>query len=166
MAVLCAFLAAACIYDHCRRRIPNYLTVMMAAAGIMIRCRESGIGGIAFFLAGALPVMFFLYPFFRIGALGAGDVKLFGVTAGFLPFQKILLFSFVSLLIAAIFSLFRIIRKKCIRERFQTLCDYARDVAGSKRLCLYPLPKDRESATVPLAGPILLGVLLLLGGVY
>lgn len=166
MAVLCAFLAVACVYDHCRRRIPNFLIIMMAAAGVALRCRETGFEGVLLFLAGALPVMALLYPFFRIGTLGAGDVKLFGITAGFLPFRKIFLFSFVSLLIAAIFSLFMLLRKKCIRERFAVLLAYVREVAGNGSFCLYPLPKEGETAAIPLAGPVTLSVLLFLGGVY
>lgn len=139
---------------------------MMAAAGVALRYREAGIGGAGSFFAGALPVMVLLYPLFRIGTLGAGDVKLFGVTAGFLPFQKILLFSFISLLIAAIFSLFRLLRKKCVRERFAILAAYVRDVAGSGSFHPYPAPKKGEAAVIPLAGPVMLSVLLLLGGVY
>lgn len=140
---------------------------MMAAAGMIVRCRGSGIGGAAAFLAGALPVMVFLYPFFKIGALGAGDIKLFGVTAGFLPLQKIWVFSFVSLLIAALFSLVKLIRKKCFRERLRVFFFYLKDIAESGSVSPYPLSgEERKKFTIPLAGSVALSVLLFLGGAY
>lgn len=167
MAVLCAFLAVACGFDYRKGRIPNGLILMMAAVGAGIRCREEGPGGILIFLAGALPVMILLYPFFRIGALGAGDVKLFGVTAGFLPFENILLFSFFSLLIAAILSVLKILREKSIRKRLRILLGYLSDLAGSGNPGAYPRPgKEEAPTTVRLSGPVLFSVLLFLGGAY
>lgn len=167
MLYLCLFLAAACIFDHCRRRIPNWLIGMMALAGMIFRCRGSGPGGAAAFLAGSLPVMICLYPIFKIGALGAGDIKLFGVTAGFLPLRKIWIFSFVSLLIAAIFSLVKLVRNKCLMERLRKLFGYLKKVADNGRAGCYPMSgEEREKFSVPLAGAVTLSVLLLLGGAY
>jgi len=138
LAVLCAFLATACGFDYCKSKIPNKLIAVMTAVGVLIRWQKEGIGGLCAYVGAVLLMGAFLYPFFRIGALGAGDVKLFGVTAGYLPFEKIFYFSFVSMLIAAMFSIFRL----CMKKRL------------------------KETATVRLSGPALLGVLLLLGGVY
>lgn len=143
------------------------MLLLMIAAGTALRCREAGILGIPVFLAGALPVMGFLYPFFRVGALGAGDVKLFGVTAGFLPFKKILLFSFFSLLIAAAFSIFKLLKKRCVGERLYRLMIYLKNIVCSGTVDVYPGAIGGEEAmTVCLAGPVLLSVLLLWGGVY
>ncbi len=138
MAVLCVFLATACGFDYHKRKIPNWLILIMLGVGFWLRCmREGGSGGLAY-LGAMLLVTAFLYPFFKIGALGAGDVKLFGVTAGYLPFEKILYFSFCSMLIAAVFSVCKVICKK----------------------------RGKECLTVCLSGPVLLGALLLWGGVY
>ena len=167
LAVLCIFLAAACGFDYRKGRIPNALILLMAVAGAMVRCREEGVGGILAFLAGGLPVMLLLYPFFRVGALGAGDVKLFGVTAGFLPFEKILFFSFFSLLIAAIFSVLKLWKKRCGRERLRILLGYLAEFAGSGKLRAYPgSAGEMTTVTVRLSGPVLFSVLLFLGGVY
>lgn len=167
MAVLCVFLATACGFDYRKGRIPNALILLMAVAGAMVRCREEGVGGILAFLAGGLPVMLLLSPFFRVGALGAGDVKLFGVTAGFLPFEKILFFSFFSLLIAAIFSVLKLWKKRCGRERLRILLDYLAEFADSGKLRAYPgSAGEKTTVTVRLSGPVLFSVLPFLGGVY
>lgn len=167
MAVLCAFLTAACGFDYCRRRIPNCLIVIMAAAGFVFRGGREGIGGVFAYAGEALLIMALLYPFFKIGALGAGDVKLFGVTAGYLPFKKILFFSFVSMLITAIISLVKLLRKKYLKERLGILFAYLKKTADSGVLGNYPSAEgQKDNATVCLSGPALLSVLLLLGGVY
>lgn len=167
MAVLCLLMAAACGFDYCRRKIPNWLAAAMALAGILFRLWCQGLIGVPWFLAQALVVMGVLYPLFRIGALGAGDVKLFGVTAGYLPFRKIFLFSFVSMLIAAMISLVKLIRGKLFRERLGIFFHYVREVADKGALLPYPTGESAGgNAKVCLSGPVLLSLLLYLGGVW
>lgn len=138
LGVLCAFLAAACGYDYRERRIPNYLVIGMAVAGAGWRFYHERAPGSFWYLGQAVLVMAVLYPFFMAGGLGAGDVKLLGVTAGYLPAEKILGFLFCSLLIAAMISLVKILKKADRRIR------------GGVRL----------------SGPVLVSILLFLGGVY
>nr|WP_300837706.1 A24 family peptidase [uncultured Acetatifactor sp.] len=134
MAALCVLLAAACGYDYRQRRIPNYVILGMTIAGIGWRMYDERAPGALWYLGQAVLVMAVLYPFFKTGGLGAGDVKLIGVTAGYLPAEKILGFLFCSLLVAALISLFKILRK--------------------------------AKGGVRLAGPVLVSILLFLGGVY
>lgn len=167
MAVLCLLMATACGFDYCRRKIPNWLAVAMAAVGILFRLWCQGLIGALWFLAQALLVMGVLYPLFQIGALGAGDVKLFGVAAGYLPFRKIFLFSFVSMLIAAMVSLIKMIRGKLFGERLKIFFHYVREVADNGALLPYPAEgSTRENTRVCLSGPVLLSLLLYLGGVW
>lgn len=134
LAALCVLLAAACGYDYRQRRIPNYVILGMTIAGIGWRMYDERAPGALWYLGQAVLVMAVLYPFFKTGGLGAGDVKLIGVTAGYLPAEKILGFLFCSLLVAALISLFKILRK--------------------------------AKGGVRLAGPVLVSILLFLGGVY
>lgn len=167
MAVLCLLMAAACGFDYGRRKIPNWLAAAMAAAGTLFRLWCQGLLGVPWFLVQALLVMGLLYPLFQIGALGAGDVKLFGVAAGYLPFHKIFLFSFVSMLIAAVISLMKLIRGKMFRERLEIFFHYVKEVAGKGKLQPYPAKGlTGGNAKVCLSGPILLSLLLHLGGVW
>ena len=108
-----------------------------------------------------------LYPFFKLGALGAGDVKLLGICAGFLQYDKILHFLFFSLLAAAIFAMIKLIREQNARERLAYLREYLADVARSGKWSLY-IENEREARKIgiALAGPILVSVFLHIGGVY
>lgn len=165
MAALCVFLAAACSYDYKYRRIPNYLIVLTAAVGGVRGFYGGAFPETMFYFGEAVLIMALFYPFFKIGALGGGDVKLLGVTAGYLPFDKILYFLFFSLLIAAIFSLLKMWKGKSFQERMRYLREYLKETVQSGCWKLYPR-REEGTGTICLAGPVLVGILLYLGGVY
>jgi Flp pilus assembly protein protease CpaA len=138
----------------------------MLLVGLWQKWRLANGTGVTYVLS-ILLMIFLLYPFFKLGALGAGDVKLLGICAGFLRYDKILQFLFFSLLAAAIFALIKLIRERSVGERLAYLGSYLLDVARSGRWSLY-MENEREArrAGVALAGPILVSVFLYMGGVY
>lgn len=138
----------------------------MLLIGLWQKWRLANGTGVTYVLS-ILLMIFLLYPFFKLGALGAGDVKLLGICAGFLQYDKILQFLFFSLLAAAIFSLIKLIRERSAGERLSYLGSYLLDVARSGQWSLY-IANEREARRtgVALAGPILVSVFLYMGGVY
>lgn len=167
MGTLCAFLLIACYFDYRYRRIPNLLSGTMLAAGLVRSYLLHGRSGILIFVFAGLVLLLILYPFFKLGALGAGDVKLFGICSGYLAYDKILYFLFFSLLIAAIISLIKIITEHNAKERFRYLGDYFLEVVRSGQWHLYIKNKQEGyKSGIPLAGPILCSVLMSIGGVY
>lgn len=167
LALLCMILTAACIIDYLQNKIPNELLAILLLAGVGWRGISQGTAEILFFFVGAAGVTAILYPLYKIGCIGAGDVKLLGICSGWLAFQKILYFLFFSLLIAAVFSLIKMITRHNARERFYYLWEYIVHVMKSGKWQLYfeegRLYKD---AGICLSGPVLLSVLLYIGGVY
>ncbi|MCM1057039.1 MAG: A24 family peptidase [Firmicutes bacterium] len=167
MAVLCLLLTAACGSDYRNRKIPNGLVAVMALAGTVFRFRRDGTVGVPLYLGEAAAIAALLYPLYKMGGLGAGDVKLLGAAAGYLPFNKIFLFSFVSLLIAAIISLIKLLVNKNFRERLGIFFGYLEEIAKKGTVQRYPATgKEVKSAGVCLSGPALLSLLLCMGGVY
>lgn len=165
--VLCIFLCMACFVDLKSRRIPNALCV---AIGILGNCGafllNGPVGVFRYLLYGSLVVLAF-YPLFRIGTIGGGDVKLYGVCSGFFPGDKILLFLFFSLFVAALVGILRFARKGDARERFAYLIAYAREVIGCGEWKLYWSDvNEKKNAGICLAGPILISALLYVGGFY
>lgn len=167
MAALFVLLLIACGYDYRCRRIPNKLLAVMLIICLGRSLWYAGFVSMARSLMGMAAVVLVLYPLFKIGTLGAGDVKLFGVCVGFLPTDKIFLFVFFSMLIAAIFSIIRFIKDHNGRERLQYLWQYLADVAQSGKWRLYiENETERRAAGICLAGPILCSMLLCWGGAY
>lgn len=167
MAVLCVLLTAACCSDYRYKKIPNYLIAATMVLGIFRRFRQEGAWGVLSYMVEAVLVMCLLYLLFKVGAVGAGDVKLLGVTAGYFPFKKVLVFLFLSLLIAAVVSLVKMVRKRYFLERIGYFLDYLREVVKSGRLKLYlQNEQDRGAVGICLSGPVLVSVLLYMGGIY
>ena len=167
MGALCLFLAAACGYDYKNNRIPNCLVVVIGVFGAGRQLFREGVPGMLTYLGVAVLVMALMYPFYKIGGLGAGDVKLLGVTAGYLPFKKILVFLFVSLLFAALISVVKMWKKHNFGERLRYLLGYMADVMRSGSWKLYlENESDKQAVGICLSGPVLLSILLYLGGAY
>lgn len=167
LAALCVLLAAACSYDYRNRRIPNALIVWMAVFGLAWKSSGGGLSGGLSYLGQAVPVMAVLYPFFKIGGLGAGDVKLLGVTAGYLPAGKVLAFLMCSLLIAAMISVMKMWKKGSLRRRLAYLTGYLAEVMKNGSWHLYPEGgREKGGSGICLSGPVFVSILLYLGGVY
>lgn len=167
MAALCVLLLVACGYDYRTRRIPNELIAVVAFCGVIWRFCGGGWIGILLYIGEMLCVALLMYPLFKIGTVGAGDVKLFGVSAGFLPFQKIFIFLFVSLLVAALISIVKLWKENNYRERFGFLLRYLTETLRSGKWHIYlQNPAEKYCLGVCLSGPILVSVLLYLGGAY
>lgn len=167
LAALCFMLSAASLYDYRHGRIPNFVILMITTLGIGYRFRHSGAGGITEYLEEGFLVLIILYPLFRIGTVGAGDVKLFAVTAGYLSGKAVYCFLLSSMLISAVFSIIRLLKERDGKERFLYLCSYMTQVVttGKWRLYFHDI-RERRRAGICLSGPVLLSILLHLGGAY
>lgn len=163
MKAFIVMLVIACFYDYLKGKIPNVLLVAMLLVGLV----QAGTQEVLWFGIRCGAVMILLYPLYKIGALGAGDVKLYGICAGYLPSQKFLFFFFLSLLIAAAISLIKMIRECNVIERLSYFCEYVIYVVQTGRFRLYvENERERRRVSICLAGPILGSVLLYVGGVY
>lgn len=167
MAVLCFLLSVVCLTDYRNARIPNGMIMIIFLYGLGYRYWDAGGGGLTEYLINSILVLLLLYPLFKIGALGAGDVKLFSVTAGCLSKQGVPCFIVVSLLISAMISLIKICRDRSGRERMRYLCSYVVGVCRTGQWKLYlDNVTDSGKAGIHLAGPVFLSILLHIGGAY
>jgi prepilin peptidase CpaA len=85
-------------FDVRARRIPNALTVGAAAAAAGFGFFVAGLAGLAAALTAWLLAAALFFPFFALGGMGAGDVKLLAAIAAWLgPLDAIYLAFFSSL---------------------------------------------------------------------
>ncbi len=127
------FLSLAVWEDYHTQKISNFLILSAFICAILDQFRQNRFHGIVFSLFGAGFLILILFPLYLCSALGAGDIKLLGVTSVFLSWRLTLTAFFVSIylsLVPLIFLFFR--KKKCL---------------GTK---------------IPMSGPILGGILLVL----
>ena len=129
--------------------------------------RSGGHKGVLEYLASALLTTILLYFVFWIGAIGAGDVKMLGVCAGFFPWNKVLKFLFFALMIAAVIALFKMYLERNMKDRLYYLGEYLWDVFRCGRWKLY-FAGEREGAGagICMAGPVFCSALMYMGGMY
>lgn len=167
MIILCIILAITCYFDYRWGKIPNWLVGTALLAGMIRMALYDGLLGEFGFIFRAVTVILVFYPLFRIGTIGAGDLKLFGVCCGVLPKERVLYFLFFALLFAGVHSFICFTRREDVIERFSYLFAYIKEVAGSGKWMLYWRNEgDRKRASVCLAGPILLSMIMYVGGLY
>ena len=109
-------------------------------------------------------VFVIMFPFFSIGALGAGDVKLILVTA--MVMRKPLVFMLVVFLLAAAIAVFKILRAGSVKERVTYLFDYLKSLIRYQTVIPYVDPTltgdGKISFSIHLSVPIFLGAIICL----
>ncbi len=166
MLLLSVIAAVACYFDSRKRRIPNLLVAVTLLTGLIRAGSLQGATGPPAYLLRMILVILAFYPFFLMGSLGAGDVKLFGVAAAFFESREVIPFLFFTLLIAALISILKLMLSGNARKRFSRLILWVRSLlCGDFRT--YEADEEKTRAdTVALAGPVLCSVLLKIGGFY
>ncbi len=97
-------------------KIRNKLILAGLETGFLIQIYEKGISFIPlWFIQISIPIFLF-YPIFRIGALGAGDIKLFSVIAGFLTLKTWWVCVEAAFLAGAAMGLFKLLFKNYVKD--------------------------------------------------
>jgi prepilin peptidase CpaA len=97
-AVALLIALTAVVHDVRTRRIPNYLTFGGAAAALLFGIIRGGLPGAVQPLGGWLLGAAMFFPFFALGGMGAGDVKLLAALGAWLgPFETLWLAIFASM---------------------------------------------------------------------
>lgn len=161
------FSLVACYQDYREGKIRNRLILAGLVWGIYHQCATSGAKGILIFAQGLLGIFLLTYPLFKLGMIGAGDVKLFAICAGSLGLKRALFFLTATFLVAGFLSLVKMLYHHNFLERFRYFFNYVEQTVITMQLSLYDKGDEEKSGGhIPLAGPACLSVLLCLGGVY
>lgn len=155
--LLLAPLAGIVIYYDVRyRRIPNVLVLAMLVAGLAINTSFGGIQGTWASVQGfglAFVPMFLMHVF---GAMGAGDVKLFGAVGAVLGVGLVPLTFVVVVMLGAALAVYTMLRSGTV---FSTLHGVLRIFVGilpGWEMPRFEMPPDRRH-TIPYGVAIMLG---------
>ena len=137
------------VTDWRSRRIPNWLTVPGAAAGLILNTYFFKWPGAKSSLEGLGLAMLVLFPFVMLRAFGYGDWKLVGASGAILGVDAMFVVFFVAALVNAVIALGMVISQGRLR---QTLGNIGR-IAGSLAHFRPPDPSisldNPETAKVP-----------------
>lgn len=167
MLFLCPFLGAACLWDYSLRKIPNFLLFCQGGMGMLYAYWFMGIVGVGKYLLISVLVTIVFFPIFKLGMIGAGDVKLMALSAGFFQKDSVLGFIFYSLLITALVGVVKLLIYRSLVNRIQNLFIYAANMAVQKRAVLYEPDRGKKiKYGVAMSGPILISAILCKGGLF
>lgn len=152
-------------------RIYNGWIVFGILLGLSLRILENGGDDIRTAVTAMLLSFCILYPIYKIGAFGAGDVKLFVMVGSFVSADRLLRMVAISFVIGSVFSIGKMMSEENFKERMQYLFSYLSDVLCSGQWKLYGENlkddyKKYKSNKIHFALPICFSVMLGLGGVF
>lgn len=98
-------------------RIPNYFTYSSAACGIVLRGVLGGWRDLLSAMAAAMITFFFMAIFYRLHAMGGGDVKLMTAVAAFAAMEHVFLEMFCTALAGGLIALGIILWKRQLGKR-------------------------------------------------
>lgn len=169
--LLILLLIAAVLMDFAYDRIDNGWILFGMMIGLSFRFLEYQWYGFYEAAVSMLLSFILLYPLYKIGGLGAGDVKLFLMLGCFVRWEEQLSMMAVSFIIGAVFSIGKLLSEENLKERMQYLFEYFSDVFYRKHWSVYGenLRWDDQryrSNKIHFALPVLLSAALWLGGIY
>lgn len=143
--MLLLFLSGCALSDLKTGKIPNVLVLLGAASFglcVFIRGPSSGYGFreagtiLLLFLARLLFTAGALFPLFLFRMMGAGDIKVMAVTAGYLGVESGFETIFYGLAAAAAWSLIYMLRKRILINRIRYFLNYMKYIFRTE--CILP----------------------------
>lgn len=166
--VLLSFLAA--VLDFYKGKIPNILIIAGCCYGLirLVYYQE-----VLKFIPGILFPVIILFPLYKIGVIGAGDIKLFSMLGFYFTFMETIFCIFTAFVLGAMVSVVSFIRYENFLERMTYLFSYLKECLFMGHFRYYYLDSEgkysshsmESNSKIHLAIPIFLSVLLHVGGV-
>ncbi len=153
----------ACICDLRTRRIPNALTFTAAAAAIVLQGMTGGAPGLVASVMGLLVGLAVFFPFFALGGLGAGDVKLLAALGAWLGAPTVLQVSFYSAIAGGVLGVIVALRAGYLRSALGNLAGFIRfwKTVGLKPVEGFTL-ESQDRPRLAYAVPMLAGLMVTL----
>lgn len=167
MYIMTVFLAVAGILDHLTHKIPNLLTALMLVFSLVIKTSGEGPAALPGVVLRMILTAGIFFPFFAIGTLGAGDVKLMSVMAGFFGKGRAAVFIFLALLIACAEGMILMLIRGQMKKRMLRLALYIKSFVKTGKAERYHACREAEAESgVALAGAMFISAVLGIGGLY
>ena len=151
-----AILVLAAIGDMRTRRIPNRLVAVLVVLGLAFSVTQRPVlAGTLHGLEGVLVGLACWLPFYALGWLGAGDVKLFAAAGAWLGPMGALEGAFIGALAGAVLAVLWMLKSHGVRNAVQTLGM----AAGSPGLLSSPAGGEKGRSTLPYGVAIAFGAI-------
>ena len=163
--ILVLFTTVAVCMDLDRQKIGNGWIGFGWFLGLIYRIYQYQLKGIGIFLTGSAVPILLLYVLFWFRMMGAGDIKLLSVIGGFIGPVSVSVCILVSLLFGAVLSVAVLLLCGNLLSRLRYFADYFKTLKKTKQVVPY-MVRGKRMENIHFSVPILMGVLLYVGGIY
>lgn len=111
-------------------------------------------------IGGCLVPLVCLFPLFYFHMMGAGDIKLLMVAGGFVGLRAVPYCLFISVVVAAVISLYKMIKYHLFQERFAYFSYYMKNYLNTKERKFYYDKELSEECKVHFSVPAAISVML------
>ena len=124
MAILIGvFCVAVCMDLRCYK-IPNLCILVGIVSGLIMTCMSYSVVEMLGACIAMIIIFLAFYPFYLIGGLGAGDIKLLMMTACFIQEKRLIAYLLVTFALAAVLSVTKMFFFRESRQRLFYLGQY------------------------------------------
>lgn len=167
LTLLLPVLFVAVLWDFYKGKIPNILILSAAVAGVIHLNCNYGMEAVLFHIPGILLPLILLFPLYKIGTLGAGDIKLFSLLGIYFSFMETVVCIFTAFIIGAMISFIALLWRRNLRERMVYFVDFLKDCISCGRFRYYYLESEKEKSAkekskIHFSLPIFLSIIFLL----
>lgn len=167
-SLLILLLLLAVLADLKTDRIPNGFVMLGIVIGVSGALRQGF--QIRRVVISMVLAFLLLYPLFKIGAMGAGDVKVCMMVGSFVETKELFVILVLSFMVGAFCSLVKLMSEHNGRERMYYFLSYMSEVIKTRQWKIYGehMVQDYERYRrnkIHFTIPVLFGVVLRMGGV-
>lgn len=158
MKYLLCVMCIIAIVDLVQYRVPNWCIILGISIGIVEKIVH---GGMICSMEAVLHMMLILllfWPFYVVKGIGAGDIKLFMMMSLYFDSRQMLLVLLGTFLIAAILSVFKMIRYPEGRQRVIYLGRWIKKTCLTGCMDSVEFPIQKSRTTIRLSMPALISV--------
>lgn len=163
MELLIGILIVAAFMDMRHYKIPNWCIAPGMAVGLFLSWQQ-GMEVLLVVLIQTALIFAVFYPFYLMGGIGAGDVKLFMLLGCYLEQHKLMVCIGIAMMLAGAAALARIICSKECRQHVKEVLRYFYKILRTGAMT-DDMPLKSRASTIRLAVPVLCSTLLCMGGV-
>lgn len=166
MAILIGVFCVAVCMDLRFYKIPNLCILVGIVSGLIMTCMSySGVEMLEACIAMSVIFLTF-YPFYLIGGLGAGDIKLLMMTACFIREKRLITYLLVTFALAAVFSVTKMLIFRESRQRLFYLGQYLKKAALTGSIDNYIVDKKNKRCVIRLSIPAFISLMIMCLGGY
>jgi prepilin peptidase CpaA len=156
--IFIVFLLIACVFDFRYAILPNKLTVCGTIVGIVFHTWFNGWNGLYFALVGAVTGFFLIFILYLIGALGAGDVKLFAAIGAIMGVTFMLQTFVYAILCAGFIGLFLLLIQRQMRATGLKIAGWFISLLAYHRMETFVQMKQQKNMKFPFMYAVVPGV--------